>query len=154
MSIFEACAAKPQQNVYERGEINTVSRRQSLSKESRRPSGLWTCTQVLPRLAWKCCSLGRFVSSLGLLQGKVQISRGSTCERDVGGRGQERGARKQIVHAELGGHDGGFCARRTLAGMGREENRRERQKRRQENTKIRYQNTDDTWAARIGTCII
>ena len=63
-------------------------------------------------------------------------------------------ARKQIVNAELGGHDGGSCARRTFAGMGREENRREREKRRQENTKIRFQNTDDTWAARIGTCIL
>ena len=64
------------------------------------------------------------------------------------------GERKQIVNAELGDHDGGPCAQRTLAGMGREKNRREREKRRQENTKIRYQNTDDTWAERIGTCIL
>ena len=31
--------AKPQQNVYERGEINTVSRKQSPSKESRGVQG-------------------------------------------------------------------------------------------------------------------
>ena len=67
---------------------------------------------------------------------------------------RNEGARKQIVNAELGGHDGGPCTRRALAGMGREKNRREREKRRQENTKIRYQNTDDTWAARIGMCVI
>ena len=71
-----------------------------------------------------------------------------------GGVVRNVGARKTIVNAELGGHDGGPCTRRALAGMGREKNRREREKRRQENKKIRHQSTDDTWAARIGTCII
>ena len=44
------------------------------------------------------------------------------------------GARKTIVNAELGGHDGGPCTRRALAGMGR---KRTEEKGRREDKKTR-----------------